>query len=68
MVHSKMGEIEAEVVKIKSLTGEMKVVRFIKDTGAYQLILQSDEPSSITKGTRVIFRNADTTLGFGVIM
>ena len=68
VMHTRQGEIEVEVVKIKDLkTG--KVVRFTKGPGSFYLLLQSEsELVGLTKGTRVIFRSADTTLGFGVLV
>jgi len=68
MMHTRQGETEVEVVKIKDLKTS-KVVRFTKGPGSFSLLLQSEsELKELTKGTRVIFRSADTTLGFGVLV
>jgi GTPase len=66
MAHSKTGEVELEIVKIKNIKTQ-KVVRFIKESGPVQLLFQLEEPIIMPKGTRLIFRSSEATLGFGVV-
>jgi GTPase len=67
MVHGSFGEVEAEIVKIKDISTN-KVVKFINDTTRVKLLLQLNEPIRLANSSRVIFRNADTTLGFGLVV
>lgn len=66
IIHYLEGEIEAEIIKIKNLKTQA-MVRFVKEPTLVRLMLKISESKKWNKGERLIYRDSETTLGFGTI-